>query len=633
MRACVDVFSLRVIRRLVTLLRTAPASRRVVLFALFGALAFVTGFIAIPPTLAERLIVGGGYYYMLGLFSLCVYCGWRVAARRRVVWFGWLRRPGWVGLVLAAATVFAIWADPFKHKILYDEYVLQGTAWHMHATKEIGTPIRAYDFSGTWLAIDTFLDKRPYFFAFLLSLLHDLSGFRVANVFALNATFAPVCLALVYWFARQLTGRREPAFLAVGLVATLPLFGQNVSGAGMELHNLVMIAFAMAAALLYLRAPDDDRLSLFVVGVVLLAQSRYESALFVVPAAWVIVAGWLRIGRVLLPWPALVAPLLLVPYAWQNSVVSAKPILWQLREGETTRFGLRYFAGNLAGARKFFFGTSPEYSNSWWLTAVGTAALVWGIICVCVCVWRRVRRSGGTSRPLASETVVLLAFGAAIAANLVLEMFYYWGRLDEPIASRLALPAYFLCALLAAWLVHDLDARHLPATRFAALGLVVWLLVWGAPAYARRLYTTQNLLMRELEWDSEQIGAHPGPLLLVTNKATIPFLLDHIPVVNIAIGRTRGPAIAWHLREGTFHEVLVSQALRPTSAAGDLGVDPEDVLPETFHLQTLAVERFGLRWDRISRLDSIDPEPDKPEVGTDHEPKRAEPATPVQPVP
>ena len=58
-------------------------------------------------------------------------------------------------------------------------------------------------------------------------------------------------------------------------------------------------------------------------GTVLLAQSRYESVLFVGSAAVVIGAGWLRAGRVFLTWPALIAPLLLVPYLWQNRVLSA----------------------------------------------------------------------------------------------------------------------------------------------------------------------------------------------------------------------------------------------------------------------------------------------------------------------
>jgi Na+/proline symporter len=59
---------------------------------------------------------------------------------------------------------------------------------------------------------------------------------------------------------------------------------------------------------------------------------------------------------------------------------------------------------------------------------------------------------------------------AGIIGNLTMLMFYYWSRLDEVIASRFALPLYFLLALLSARLVGDLDLRRLPGTRLAASG-------------------------------------------------------------------------------------------------------------------------------------------------------------------
>src|SRR6185312_11164146 len=139
--------------------REPGAVRRLLLFALCGVLAVLIGFIVVPPLLAEKLIINGGYYYMLGLFSLFVYFAVRVARTRRAVWQGWLRRPRGPAIAIAACTAFALWSDPFQHKVLFDEYVLQATAFHMHVTKEIGTVIRAYDISGTWLPIDTFLDK------------------------------------------------------------------------------------------------------------------------------------------------------------------------------------------------------------------------------------------------------------------------------------------------------------------------------------------------------------------------------------------------------------------------------------------------------------------------------------------
>ncbi len=573
------------------------------LFALCAAVAVVVGFKAVSPAVAEKLIIDAGYYYIAGLFGLCAFYAIRVARPRQVVWREWLARPGWTGLVLVGATVFAIWADEFEHKILFDEYVLQGTAWHLHATKEIATPVRAFDISGTWLAIDVFLDKRPYFFTFLLSLLHDLTGFRLENVFVLNAALAFVCLALTCWLVRALTSRRGPALLAVGLLATLPLFGQNATGAGMEMHNLAMIAVVMTSAVLFLRAPDADRLALLLLATVLLAQSRYESVLFVLPVGIIVAVGWWRANRLILPWPAIVVPLLLVPYAWHSRVVDTKKVLWQLREGETSRFALTYLQGNLEGAWNFFFSIEPSLPNSIWLTLLGVAAVIWALV-------RGVRRwqqPRAARRELAPGYLVVALCGIAIVGNVALLMFYYWSRFDQPVATRFALPSCFLLAILGGWMAHSFDGRRWPATRIAAAGLAVWFVVFAARGYSLRLYTSHNQVMHELEWELQWMKARPGPLLLITEKATTPFLLQRIPAVSTASMRTRGPQIAWHMAQGTFQEVLVSQVIRPTSANGDLGVDPEEVLPEEFQLEPLEQKRFGARWIRISRLRRIAP--------------------------
>ena len=70
--------------------------------------------------------------------------------------------------------------------------------------------------------------------------------------------------------------------------------------------------------------------------------------------------------------------------------------------------------------------------------------------------------------------------------------------------------------------------------------------------------------------------------------------------------------------QDTFREVLVTQAIRPTDADGDMGVDPNDLMPPSYHLETIAEKRFGGRLDRISQIVSIDPAPDlgrKPDQG------------------
>ncbi len=589
--------------RLGQLLGDRAAWTRLALFALAGIAAVVIGFKLFTPPQIERLIVQGGYGFILVLFAGFLFFAGRVAAPHRDEMIAVLRRPGWGVAAVLAATMFAVWSDVFAHKVLFDEYVLQGTAWHMHATKEIGAPIRAYDFAGTWLAVDTFLDKRPYFFAFLVSLLHDLTGFRVENVYVVNVALTGLTLGLVFWLARRLTGRTGPACLAVALLATLPLFGQNATGAGMEMHNLAMIAVAMVCATLYLEQPDGNRLSLLVLAAALLAQCRYESAVFVVPVGLVAAIGWWRAGRIVLPWVACLAPLLLVPYAWLDRFVQSKPILWQLREGETTRFAFSYLQNNLEGARRFFFSTAADQPNSLWLTLAGLAAM--GVAALAFAGW--LRRAQGARPAWSSAQVVVALFGLFIAGNLALLMFYYWSRLDEPIAARFALPLCFAFALLTGWAGHALDRRW-PATRVVAAGLAVWTLAFGSRAYAHRFYTEHNQIMHELKWELEQAASHRGPVLVITSKATMPFLLQRIPALNTGIARARGAEIAFHQKLGTFHEILLMRVLRPTTADGDQVVDPDDVLPENFQLEPLVKKRFGGRWIEVCRLVAVNAE-------------------------
>ena len=305
-----------------------------------------------------------------------MFFGLRVARERSDVIRSWIRRPGAAGAAILAGMLFAIGSDTFQHKVLFDEFVIQGTAFTMHATKHVSTILRAYNIAGSWVPIDPFLDKRPYFFPFLVSLLHDFTGYRLANLFALNVALSGALLALLYWFARQLAGR-SAAILAVALMATMPLFGQNATGAGMDLHNLVMLALVACLGLLYLRAPSPDRLSLLVLGSVLLTESRYESAIFTAPVAFVIAVGWVRAGRVILPWPVVIAPLLLVPCAWHSRVLAATPIFWQLQAGQTSAFGYGNILNNLQGDLAFLFNAGPELTNSWYLSALGLAGLGW----------------------------------------------------------------------------------------------------------------------------------------------------------------------------------------------------------------------------------------------------------------
>jgi hypothetical protein len=374
----------------------------------------------------------------------------------------------------------------------------------------------------------------------------------------------------------------------------------------MDLHNLAMLAMVACLGVLYLRVPSDGRLSLFVLGSVLLAMSRYESVIFVAPAACIILAGWLRAGRVILPWPVIVAPMLLVPLAWHLRVFAATPVFFQLKEGQTSAFGWANIAGNFSGDVAFLFNTSPALANSWYLSGIGVAGLGWFLF---LC-WRRLRRSPRAE--LQPAQFVAVAVGAGIAAHFVVLLFYWWAKFNDLMASRFSLPMCLAFAVLAAVMVRDLAGRRLPSLGIAWAGLGVWLLTGALPAVALDAYTNTNLGMKELDWERGIIEARPGPVLVISNKSTIPFILWHIQAILNPVAATKGNDISYHMGQGTFSDVIVTQAIRPSSAEGNLGVDPDDLLPPSFHLERIAEKQFGGRLDRVSRIVSIDPEPEKP---------------------
>lgn len=577
--------------------RNLPTPLRLGLFGLSATAALYFGFVHFTVPEAVGLVRNAGYYVILLTFSLWIVAMWRQRSQSmaddsvRPA----LREHLLAGGVIAVLTLLALCHETFRSKILFDEYVLQSTAYNLHFFRDNSAMVRGYEIQGVFLSIDSYVDKRPVFFAFLLSLLHDLTGYRSLNVYVLNAGLFVGALGLVWRLGWRLNGQRG-GVLAIGLMGSLPLFAQNASGAGMELLNICVLLVVMLHAAHWLERPEESRLAVFVLSLILLVQSRYESALYVLPAGAAILLGWIRIRRVLMPWTVILAPLLLLPVALQQKVVSNSPIMWELREGQTSRFSLDYLEGNLTGAWRFFSSFGVTQANSLLLGPLGFAALLY-------VGWRLLRRR----RELTALSPVqesLLLFGIVIAGATVLIMFYYWASFDDPMAARFALPLHLLMtfAVVAAAAVHD---RHWPVSWVVVGAAAFFVLASSAPKQSYHLYS--RLGNDEIEWERRVVANRPhANRLIITNKSPLPWLIHQTP--SILLERSRGVAdrLADQLELPDFAEILVTQGARPTSREGGYEITPEDVLPDWFRLELLAERRFGTKLARISRLVSID---------------------------
>ena len=573
-------------------------------FAAVALAAFGIGFLLFSVDRARLVVKQYGYYSIAFTFACAIIAWFRV---RRPIgdmlvqvgrghWWG-------IGWLVAGCTAVVACTTPLGYKVLYDEMVLQSTASDMHIYREVSTVVRAYLIDGVFAPVDTFVDKRPMFFPFLVSLVHDVCGYRETNAFWLNLALYPLILAQLYLLTRRIGGHigGVSAVLALGTLSTL---AQSSTGAGMETLNLAMLLLTMHAALLYLDEPDEVRLSAMLLAVVLLAQSRYESSLFVLPVALVALQGWRLGGRILLPAAAICAPLLLIPYAVHNTYVSGTPPLWELRENTSTRFGFNYLAPNLGHAWHYFFDRGGQSTNSLWLSTAGFLALAAAVY------WCWLARRRWRDCPPA--VVVLVTFGAAILANLGVLMFYYWGQLDDPIVARLALPLEALMAIAIGYAVDRL-ARSVGALPWLAAAGAVGTYLWSG-LVANEQHNRRNTLADELAWECGVVESlPPGERLIITNKSSLPYMLRRIPAINFDRARRRVDALQGQLGGDTFREILVTQDFRPTSATGDLRMMREDELPAWFELEPVAERRFGAHVDRISRLVAIRPhEEDRP---------------------
>ncbi len=568
---------------------------RLALFGLCGIAALYLGFVAFDVATARMLLRQSGYYVILLTFLFWLGALWNIRPRGGKPAPMPRKELGIALGVTALLTAMALLHETFRSKILYDEYVLQSTAYNMHFFRDGSAIVRGYDIQGVFLSLDSYVDKRPVFFPFLLSLTHDLIGYRPANVFVLNSLLFVLSLGLIYWIGRRLNGWRG-GMLALGLLGSLPLFAQNASGSGMELLNFFMLVVVILQAAAWLRHRDEAHLTALVLGVILLVQSRYESAIYVAPAALAIVWGWWRAGRIIISWPVVLAPLLFIPVALQQKVVSNSPVMWELHDNQTSRFSLAYLEGNLKGAWTFFSEPGLVHANSLLLGVLGAVALV----VVGGRLLLRWRQLSGLE-PLRAS---VLLFSAGMLAITVLMMFYYWAAFNDPMASRFALPLN-LVLILAVVVIAALADRKAPASIVLLGAVAAYALGFSAPKQAYHFYS--HVGNDEIEWELRTVAARPNvSRLILSNKSTLPWMVRSTPAILLARALPVADRLAEHLHQPDFNEILVTQSARPASADGQYELVPEEALPPWFHLELLAERRFGTKLARISRLVAID---------------------------
>ncbi len=444
------------------------------------------------PTQANGFVRHYGYFFTAaGMFAFLTYIVWWAIRKTRGSGANsWLPMAAVGVFTVAMSTTVVFYGGELDYKILMDDYLLSATAKSMHETGEVSVADFGREINGEFTVVQSFVDKRPWFYPFLVSLVHDTAGYHPVHAFAVNAALAVVFLCVVFALGYCLGGYGG-AILAVLLWASLPLLQQNATGGGMEMLNLLMIHVVILLSIYYLRAPCAEGEGALCLAAVLLTYSRYESGLFIAAILVVIALGWRRQRQVFLSLPALCAAPILLAAFLQTRIYAATESSWELSDSVTAPFALSHLWANIPHAFAFLWSGDLAIANS---LLLGMLAIPAGCGFIFLCV--RKRKSDWWTQP---SNQVWVIFSIFLILNLLVVLCFHAAQFDKRYVARYSLPTHGLIVFST---VSCLAALR-PQRWVWGVSIVLTVLCLGLvtfPENGQALYSKANFMVAEQHW-------------------------------------------------------------------------------------------------------------------------------------
>lgn len=553
----------------------------------------------VQPEQAIVWVRKGGYW---GMAATCILVPWLCWADLRVIVTrvgSYIRTYRWSMLIILLCVLHTHLHEPHRMKILFDEGAIASTAMTMHKAREASVTGQAHLIGSELYLMANYPDKRPYFYAFLVSLFHDLTGFWTGNPFMVNGLAGALFLLGLFAWGTSFGSERIGITLVL-LYSGLPLFAQNVTSANLETLNLAMILVFAWAARLYLRSPGIGGLNLLILSGVFLAQTRYESGLFLIliPLLWIL-KSW-REREISLNWFAALSPVLVAPALFVQRIFHDNRSFWQLDDPSQAVFGPEYFHDNLGRAVHFFSSLDFTMANA---PLVSIFALVGGL-------------SGGVlifrHRARNDQLIIWALLSMIVVSNFTLLMFYYWGQLDDPIVSRLALPLILAGILgLPGLLVDAWKSASIP--KWIPILCAVHLVMFTTASNVRHLSTNCFSNSTTLEFALNQLRARPPTERnFVCSYSSPTYIAQGFPSGSSENLLFKLESVPWMLEEGIYDNVMLVQLYKVDFVTGKESENAKIPLDQFFEKEVLSEQWIEpsliARFSRVTGLKPFSPE-------------------------
>lgn len=413
-------------------------TRPLILFVAVAVLSLLVGSLFPMGVNAERLILFLGYASLALCTGIFVFSlrGYLPGSPKEMISNikGNLRPIG--AIVLTGLWIITI--EPYSFKIIFDELLISGASQMMHITRTPSVARSSNWSSGVFLTLDAFLDKRPFLLPFLTSILRDISGYRLSNVFVVNTALLFGFLGISFKWISSLLNRAS-AYLFLILMAFAPVLAQGATSGNASVLNIFLLTFGLFLGMKYFKEPNKDTLIPLVYCVILLAQVRYESIVYILPFGLLILWGWQKSKSVILPPAVIAAPVFLILNLIHiRYTMHASGFYWQTGpDSRRSTFSLGYLGDNLQSTFDFLLSIGQKYPNSAILSILGISGLF-------VVLFILLKKEFNTDQY--NQLILLLGL---LIVNMGVVLFFNYGLFTVYATSRLSLPLQFFLALFA----------------------------------------------------------------------------------------------------------------------------------------------------------------------------------------
>lgn len=551
--------------------------------SLLGAVAVAAFYLPLPA--AIRIHAYGGYYFCVAVSAAVLF--YTVQVVRNEDWKGFACRR-WKGLLLVLlASVSVHLHKPHMMRVFNDEPAHQMVAKVFHEERINAVPSVGYHLKGDLVYGERSLNPRMFLYPFFVSVVHDLTGFRVVNGLWVNAVVGMLLFLAVYLGGNRIHVRGGGA-IAVLLLAGLPLLDESVDGYGGDSTNLFFLALLFLALSRYAERRDAAHLNWLLVIGLALSYSRNESVLYLLAVA--LLAGYLfiRERRSNLTVFTALSPLLLLPVLAARRVfqgINAQLSVTSPHLESEGFFSCDLIPQNFARVGDWLFDlstTTPSYPV---LSVLGVAGLV--------ALFSALMGDLARGKSWKSVDGVLVIHVSVVLGSFI---FVTLALFLNPVAGesvRVLLPLHLAFTYAVVWLL----TRSNHAERLAMVIVVIaalGLFFMGIPKKMREFGGANSVFSNYADWSLDWLAeADDGKTLYLSQLHTL-FLLYGYPSMDITRANGHISQIA-QLEAEHYYGRIVIFVIEKFDPKTGLWTPPDPALPpsERFVSKLLAERRWA----------------------------------------